>query len=386
MGNAVDRTIRDHSLPRGESALAVSPHALKLGVFGPNLSGGTGGITTFDGPPAVGNWNEVKGIAVAADRAGLDALVPITRWKGFRGASGFWDRSLETFTWAAAIAAVTERISIFSSCLVPMIHPLVAAKMGATVDLVSQGRWGLNIVPGWVKEEFEMFGLPTVDREARYKYAEEWITVVNKLWTEPEEFDFEGEFFNLKNLWSAPKPVQSPRPSVMNAGMSPTGQAFAVRNADMIFMQLFNQDDAIAADAKQIKAKAEEQGRAVSVWGTAHIVCRPTEKEAQDLVHSYVEQQGDFEAAERYAATVMGTDSGSMAGMQADPALVRSLVASGGNRPIVGTPDQVVQHLKAIADLGVDGVALAWVDYEEGIAQFQDELLPRLQEIGLRSR
>jgi alkanesulfonate monooxygenase SsuD/methylene tetrahydromethanopterin reductase-like flavin-dependent oxidoreductase (luciferase family) len=379
------RRIADHSLPRTEGKLATSPHKLKLGVFGPNLSGGTAGITTADGPPQVGNWDEVQGIAIAADKAGLDALVPIARWTGFGGESGFWDRSLEPFTWAAAVAAVTENIHIFTSCAIPMVHPVLAAKMGATVDHVAQGRWGLNIVPGWVESEFAMFGLPMGDRDARYAYAQEWMEIVNRLWTESEEFDFDGKYFTLKNLRSAPKPVQTPRPTVMNAGQSPTGQAFALRNADMLFTQLYFDDEGLANNTRQIRDAAAEQGKQIQVWGTAHIVCRPTEAEAQAYIEEYVDRHGDFQAAERYAATVMGTDSGSMGGMQADPALVRSLVASGGNRPIVGTPEQVVAELERFSDLGIDGIALAWVDYEAGIAQYTQELLPRLQKAGLRA-
>jgi alkanesulfonate monooxygenase SsuD/methylene tetrahydromethanopterin reductase-like flavin-dependent oxidoreductase (luciferase family) len=379
------RFVADHSLERTAGRIANNPHKLKLGVFGPNLAGGTAGITTADGPPVVGNWDEARGIAVAADRAGLDVLVPIARWKGFGGPSGFWDRSLETFTWAAAIAEATENISIFTSCLIPMTHPVLAAKMGATVDHVSKGRWGLNIVPGWVGEEFEMFGLPMADRDKRYAYAEEWITIVRRLWSEEGEFDFDGEFFQLKNLVSAPRPVQTPRPTVMNAGQSPTGQAFALRNADMVFMQLYFTDDELAANTRRLREAAAEQGKEVQVWGTAHIVCRSSEAEAEDYIAEYVDGQGDFEAAERYASTVMGTDSGSMGGMQADPALVRGLVQAGGNRPLVGTPEQVVAQLENLSDLGVDGIGLAWVDYDAGIEQYATELLPLLRKAGLRA-
>jgi alkanesulfonate monooxygenase SsuD/methylene tetrahydromethanopterin reductase-like flavin-dependent oxidoreductase (luciferase family) len=383
INTADHRAILDHTLQKDEARIMTSPNKLKIGVFGPNLSGGTGGLTTLEGPPVMGNWDEARGLAVAADKAGFEALVPITRWKGFNGKSGFWDRSLETFTWAAALAEATENIHIFTSCMVPMVHPVLAAKMGATIDHVAKGRWGLNVVSGWVMEEFRMFGLPEVGRDDRYAYAEEWIDVVTRLWTETEPFDFKGRFFDLEGLVSSPKPMTQPRPTIMNAGMSPAGQAFAMRNADMIFIQIHH--DEAAKTIQDLRDAAAAKGREISIWATAHIVCKPTEREAFEYVVKYAEQNTDDTAGQGYAATLLGSDSTSHAKWRADPALVRSLAASGGNMPIVGTPETVVAELARLSELGLDGIALAWVDYDEGVQQFSEELQPLLKDLGLRS-
>ena len=383
--SATDRRIVDRSLDRTASRLLTSPNRLKLGVFAPNLSGGTGGVSTADGPPVMGNWAEARGIAVAADRAGFEALVPVVRWKGFGGPSGFWDRSFEPFTWTAALAEATESIHIFSSCSVQMVHPVAAAKMGATIDHIAGGRWGLNVVSGWVQTEFDLFGLPPVSKENRYLYAEEWITVVKRLWDETEEFDFCGDHFQLKACSSLPKPMSSPCPTIMNAGMSPTGQDFAVRNVDMVFVLLYGEEEVVRENIASVRRKAAEKGKEIAVWGTVHVTCRSSEAEIQAFQADFIDARGDTEAAGRYAATVMGTDSGSMGGLQADPALVRSLVASGGNRPLVGTPEQIVAEFEKLADWGLDGLALVWPDYEAGLEQYNTDLLPLMRKAGLRA-
>ena len=83
-----------------------------------------------------------KQIALAAERAGFDFLFPVSRWRGFGGKIDYMGRSQETMTWAAALLAQTKKVRIFSTVHVPVFHPLVVAKMGATIDHISGGPWG----------------------------------------------------------------------------------------------------------------------------------------------------------------------------------------------------------------------------------------------------
>ena len=105
------------------------------------------------------DWEESVRIARAAEAAGIEALVPVARWRGFGGATNFNHRSFETMTWAAGLAAATERIGIFATVHVPTVHPVRAAKEIATIDHISRGRFALNIVAGWNEPEIRMFGV-----------------------------------------------------------------------------------------------------------------------------------------------------------------------------------------------------------------------------------
>lgn len=380
--NVARRPVADGTVSRSESRVLNSPNKLKLAVFGVNVAGGAGGISTLQGQTEVDSWEEQEKLAIISDRAGFEAFVPVSRWKGFGGPSGHWDRSYETWTWGAALAAVTERIQILTTCAVPLYHPVMAAKLGATLDHISHGRWGLNIVPGWLGSEFKMFGIEIGARGDRYKLAQEWMTLVDRLWTETTPFDFEGEFFNLEGAISAPKPMQT-RPLIMNAGQSAEGQEFAVNNADMIYIQLSDSDEC-RNNIANIRAKAKAQGKTVSIWGNLDVICRPTEAEARAYADAWL-QAGDDVAVAGFISGVIGGDSASQERLRRNPEIAKSIQLSGGGQSFIGSPEQMVEALQRYSDLGMDGIALTFHEYPDALEYFISDVHPLLIKAGLRS-
>ena len=113
-----------------------------------------------------------------AEDIGLDYLFWMGKWKGFGGETGFWEKSLEPMTLVSAIAACTTRLNLFATINPLLFHPAVAAKIAATIDDVSGGRFGFNVVTGNTLDEYEQMGVvPEGYNEQRYDYAEEWTTV-----------------------------------------------------------------------------------------------------------------------------------------------------------------------------------------------------------------
>ena len=149
---------------------------LKLGTFGTNVSGGCS-ITKADGALEI-NWPYVLKISKIADDIGLEALVPVARWRGFGGETDFNSRCFETYTWAAGLGGQTQQAAVFSTSHVPTVHPILAAKQATTIDHVSNGRFALNIVVGWYQPELEMFGSKVMEHDTRYAYADEWIEIM----------------------------------------------------------------------------------------------------------------------------------------------------------------------------------------------------------------
>ena len=359
--------------------LRDNPHRLKLAVFGVNVSGGCA-MTREPGTPSI-TWEESKRIAIQADRAGFDALVPVARWKGMGGDTNFNHRSFEPFTWAAGLAAVTERIALFSTCHVPTIHPVRLAKEFATVDHISGGRFCLNIVAGWNEREIAMFGAPQAAHDTRYDIADEWITLIKALWTRDGEFDHHGTYFQVPGAYSQPKPLQA-NPVIMSAGNSPRGQAFAARHADLNFVVA---PDLVTAGkaAHAARALARQEGRDLQVFGQCYVVCRDTEAEAIAFRDRYVNELGDW-AGVRNLLDVLIPNSQSALGAQWET-MASNMIAGYGALPLVGTPDQIVAGLVDLADAGLDGTTLSWVDYGAGIEQYERVLKPRLIEAGLRA-
>ncbi|MCG8443905.1 MAG: LLM class flavin-dependent oxidoreductase, partial [Caulobacterales bacterium] len=172
-------------------------------------------------------------------------------------------------------------------------------------------------------------------------------------------------------------------PVIMSAGNSPRGQAYAAKHADLNFVVA---KDIAAAGEIAAKGRAlarERYGREMKVFGQAYVVCRDTEQEAKEFVEDYVHRRGDWEGV-RNLLDVLIPNSQSALGDQWE-AMAANLIAGYGAVPLVGTPEQVIDGFRAFADAGLDGVTLSWVDYDAGIAQFTDTLLPMLRDAGLRA-
>ncbi|MEL0138626.1 MAG: LLM class flavin-dependent oxidoreductase [Halieaceae bacterium] len=359
--------------------LKSSPHRLKLGVFGLNVSSGCAMTDRSDTLKV--EWQESVRIAQLAERAGIEAIIPVARWKGMGGAVNFNHRNFETFTWAAGLAAKTEEIGVFATFHVPTVHPVRAAKEVATIDHISGGRFGLNIVAGWNEREIAMFGVPQKEHDVRYDVADDWISLCKALWTTEGEFDYSGPYFQSPGCYSEPKPLQRPWPALMSAGNSPRGQAFAAAHADFNFVVAkdVNAAGEVATNGRKLAAA---NGRDMKVFGQAYIVCRETEAEARDFVREYVYDRGDWDGV-RNLLDVLVPNSQSALG-DGWEAMAANLIAGYGAIPLVGTPEQVIDGMLAFADAGLDGITLSWVNYEEGLNQFQDTLLPLMKQAGLR--
>ena len=359
------------------------PNRLKLGIFGANLGGGCT-ATKAEGTLEA-TWPATSGVAQLADAAGIEAMVPVARWKGFGGPTQFNSASFETYTWAAGLGAQTKNIAVFATSHVPTVHPIVAAKQATTIDHITNGRFALNVVCGWFESEFAMFGRPLMDHEVRYEYAAEWLDVMLKLWEREDEFDHEGRFFKIEKGFHQPKPIQRPHPAIMNAGRSGTGLRFAAKYSDMIFTSLWETGHADAtAKINDIRRLAREEfGRdQIQVWTTGWVVCRPTEKEARDYHHYVVEEMGDWEAIHN-VQRVQRMDNPNLSEEELRAIRAR-LIAGYGSHPLVGTPEQVADTLGWLSRTGIDGVVLSWVNYLEELPQFIDQVLPLLAQAGLR--
>ena len=365
----------------GRNAIFNS-NRMKLGTFGTN---GRGGVLTTAPDAHKPTWEATLRAAKLADAAGFEALLAFARWKGFTKASPDHPSGvvLDPFTWAAGIAQATSYSTVFATTHAPTIHPIVAAKQSATIDIISGGRFGLNVVGGWNKPEFDMFGSQLAAHDKRYEHLEEWLHVLKRLWTEKDEFDHRGEFLTLKGAVSRPQPVQKPKPPIMNAGGSPRGQRFACEHADMCFVSLEDEDH--AAWKRQIdsyKVMAREQfGREISVWTVAGVVQRETREEAEAYLHYYAVENEDKIAVQAFTDRVTVESQGRTA-LQLQRARHR-LAAAAGGQLLVGTAEDIAEGFQSLSDIGIDGCLLAWNNFADGLERFA-EVMPLLESRGLR--
>ena len=352
---------------------------MKLGLFGTNCSHG---LTMTHAPTTYKvTWEHTKEIAQRADELGFEALVPIARWRGFGGTTNFNGNCYETYTWAAGLSEATNNIAIFATSHLPTVHPIVAAKAAVTIDHISGGRFGLNLVMGWFSPEMDMFHGAQREHDQRYAFGQQWLDLVQMLWSEPGSFDFEGDFFSGENLEAYPKPHQAPRPVLINAGNSPSGVEFSARNVDINFASLDTLEN-MAQYTKSIRHKArEEYGRDISTMTYGLVVARDTEAEAKQAFQSVIDN-GDWEAAGN-VMKVAGMESQSF--NEQIKAFQERFIAGWAGYPVVGSPEQVVEELGRLNEAGMDGMIMGFVDYNEEMKYFGERILPLMKEAGLRN-
>jgi alkanesulfonate monooxygenase SsuD/methylene tetrahydromethanopterin reductase-like flavin-dependent oxidoreductase (luciferase family) len=357
---------------------AANENRIKLGVFSTNADGGLA-ITKVP-ERWTATWAGNVEAARIADEAGLDFFLPIARWAGFGGETRSREWSFETFTWAAGLAALTSRITIFSTVHLPLVHPVYAAKALATVDHIGNGRAGLNIVCGWNPAEFAMFGA-TPD-EKGYDRAAEWIEIVGRAYASDEPFDFDGAYYRLKGVVSKPSSVQQPRPVTMNAAFGAPGRDFAAAHCDFLFSTFSDIEDG-RKHLDDIRTRAAAAGRAVGAYTVAHVVCRPTQAEAEDYYDRYALREADEAAVDNHMAGKKQFSASH------DPHAYiqhRQRFAGGaGTYPLIGTPERIAEMMGRISAEGWEGMALSFVNYSDELPYFCAGVLPLLREAGLRA-
>jgi FMNH2-dependent dimethyl sulfone monooxygenase len=355
---------------------------LKLGLFGANCSNGRAMTRLPERWPA--DWESCERLAEMADEAGIDFMLPIGRWKGYRGETDHQGSTLESITWACGLLARTRHMTVFATVHVPLLNPVMAAKQMVTADLVGRGRFGLNVVVGWNEDEFQMFGVPQQkDPQARYEYGQEWLDAVKRMWGPEEQFDFDGKHLQLRAVRMNPKPHGGTRPVIMNAGVSQTGRAYALRNCDALFTAIrYPSIEAAAKEVADVKATARERGRDIGVYTVGEVVCRPTRTEAREYFRHWTEDAADWGAVD-YMLALKGVKR------EVDPAryetMRKALVHGQSGFPMIGSPDDVADELARISLAGFDGIGFSFVNYLNELPYFAQEVLPRLQRLGLHA-
>jgi dimethylsulfone monooxygenase len=375
---------------RTSSRLALgSRNRLKLGIFASNLSSGMNATLAPERWRA--SWDDNQRLAQMADDRGLEFVIPLARWRGLGGATNYQDWGFETLTWASALLGCTKRIYVFGTVHVLLFHPVVAAKMMITADHVGHGRFGVNLVVGPGKAQMPMFGIPVPEHDERYVLAQEWLDIVRGLWRNPNDFDYDGKYFQLKELHSSPAPFGDSEPLFLNAGASVVGQEFAVRNSDAFFTSVKNSefDEAtgvvtpdvpvVAEIVRSVRARAAAIGRDIGVYTNVQVICRPTQKEAMEYYRYALEENADWPAIDNeiHGRSGIEPDLSSPAYLDKRRRAIRQF-------PVIGDPDRVAGLLATLNEIGFDGIGLTMINYLDELPYLCDEVLPRLEAAGLR--
>ena len=358
---------------------------LMLGLFLPIQAGGWSASTLPRGTDWSFDYNAA--LVEKAEALGFDLVFALSQWLPKGGYGGVFDgQALDSFMTLAALTARTERIILAatSHVLYGPWHPLHFAKFTATLDHMSRGRWGINVVTGHRAIEHEMFGWQRIEHDRRYDLAAEFLDAVQQLWAQPENFSFEPALssWRLNRAFVTPKPRYG-RPLLINATGSDAGIAFAARYSDVVFITSPAGPDidralaALPAHAARVKAAAAAHGRTIRTLINPLVICRETPAEARayrDAIVAHADE-GSFH---RFDSDAHAWRGGFEERAQA------AARAIGGNISITGSPEEVADYIVRLHRAGIDGVQLSFYDFKPDLDFFGERVLPLLREAGLR--
>src|SRR5580704_6064983 len=169
---------------------------MEVGVFIP--IGNNGWLISTTSPQYMPSFALNREVTQRAEHYGLDFVLSMIKLRGFGGATEFWDHNLESFTLMAGLAAVTSRIRLYATAATLVMPPAIVARMVSTIDSISNGRFGLNLITGWQKPEYSQMGMWPGDEyfKRRYAYLSEYVTVLREL-LETGKSDLKGDFFQM---------------------------------------------------------------------------------------------------------------------------------------------------------------------------------------------
>lgn len=326
--------------------------SIRFSVWGSNIAGGFLRSDVDQDREASLAYNVQ--LAQLADQLDFDAMLFPVRYIGGIGGGDSGSGQLDPLTITAALAAVTSRIHFISAVLPGFVHPVTLAKMGATLDHISSGRWHVNLVSGWFQEEQEMFGIPWIPHEDRYRRSEEYLEVLKGLWTN-ETFSYRGKYYEIQEGRIRPFPYQKPYPSIYQGGNSPEARSMAARLSDWYFLNGAPIEQ-VREQIQEVKSLAAAHGRTIKFAVNGFALARETEEEARKEYDSIVEQ-ADMSAIRQFQERAKGAK-----GMWSNAASVSDFVANneGFRTGLIGSYDQVNETIGGLIDAGADMLLLAF--------------------------
>jgi dimethylsulfone monooxygenase len=315
------------------------------------------------------DWSYIRDLAVDAEGQGFDltliAELNLNDIKGHRAPA------LDCWTLAPAVAAVTQRTELMLAVRPNYHSPSATAKALSTLDTIAPGRTSLNVVSSWWKDEAAQYGAPFDVHDARYARTQEWLEVLSRLLTE-DTVTHNGALYNLQGTVLEPKPAR--RPTVYMGGESPTAKNLISAQGDAYVMH-GDSPETIAAKIADMRERRQAQNLPPLSFGVSgYVVCRDTEEEAQAELQRILDVRSSPEAYASYQDFVEGSQ------LESQVSLEEYSVSNRGLRSgLIGTPDQIMERLRAYEQAGVGLMLLQFSPQRQEMARFGRDVIAAWQ-------
>lgn len=344
---------------------------MDLGIFIP--IGNNGWMISKTSPQYMPSFELNKEVVQKAEGYGFEFVLSMVKLRGFGGETEFWDHNLESFNLMAGLAAVTERIQLYASVATLTLNPAFTARMAMTIDDISGGRFGINLVSGWNKSEYDQMGIWPGDEyfERRYDYTTEYVQIMKELWNTGQS-DFKGDFFEMDDCRMLPMPKGEIK--LVSAGQSPRGMQFTAEECDHNFIIGDADPENVKPALTQLAEAAEATGRDVGSYVLFIVVMDETDEAAEAKVQHYREG-ADLDAL----AFMTGQAELDTAGATAARITELQGAVFFNIGIIAGSYETVAAKVDEQAELGMSGMMLVFDDFVKGTTDFGEKVMPLLK-------
>jgi len=318
-------------------------------------------------------WEYVRRLAQRSEAIGFDVtLIAELNLNDIKGPSA---PSLDAWSTAAALAAVTERLELMVAVRPTFHQPALLAKQAANIDNISGGRLTLNVVSSWWSGEARQYGVAFDQHDARYARTAEWLKVVTGMWSE-RRFSFAGKYYRVEEAILEPKPLARPRPTLYAGGESEAAKDLIARACDAYLMH-GDPPERIAAKVADMRARRERLGVAPLTFGlAAYVVLAGSEAAAQREVARITDVRQSAAGYANYQDWLANTQ------LEQHVSLEDYSVSNRGLRAgLVGTAPQIAQRIREFERAGVDLLLLQFSPQHEEMERFAAEVMPLVETV-----
>jgi FMNH2-dependent dimethyl sulfone monooxygenase len=312
-------------------------------------------------------WPYIKKLAQRSEEIGFDVtLLAELHLNDIKGPSA---PSLDAWSTAAALAAVTSRLELMVAVR-PTFHlPALLAKQAANIDHISGGRISLNVVSSWWADEARKYGVEFEQHDDRYARTSEWLDVVEGVWNQ-DNFSYSGKYYRVQENILQPKPVSQPRPTVYAGGESEAAKELIATKCDGYLMH-GDSPERVAAKIADMRQRREKHGLAPMVFGVAgYTIVRDTAEEAEAERRRITDVKQNAAGYQNYQQWLGGTQLEKRVSLE-DYSVSNRGLGSG----LVGTGDQVAERVAEFEAAGVDLLLLQSSPQLEEMERFAEQVI-----------
>ncbi len=324
-------------------------------------------------------WDYVSKLAQRSEEIGYDlTLIAELNLNDIKGVDA---PSLDAWSTAAALAAVTKKLEYMVAVRPTFHNPALLAKQAANIDRIAAhggvtNRLSLNVVSSWWADEAHKYGVSFDAHDDRYARTSEWLEVVDRMWRE-DHFTFEGKYYKVEDAVMQPKPISKPRPVIYAGGESEAAKEMIARQCDAYVMH-GDAPEKVKLKIADMNERRERLNLPRMQFGVAaYAIVRDSNAEVERELARITNVEQNAAGYANYQQWLAGTQLEKRVSLE-DYSVSNRGLHSG----LTGTPEQLRERIAEFEAAGIDLVLLQCSPQMEEMERFAAQVM--IADCGLR--